>query len=90
MRVSVPVTALCLSMLPLMAVLAGSQAGAATATPDAPPSATAPVATAAPTNDVPDAAAKHAKRTDCLKEARAKKLVGAAKTAYIKTCVASP
>jgi hypothetical protein len=37
-----------------------------------------------------DAAAKHAKRTACLKEARAKKLVGAQKTAYIKDCTAAP
>jgi hypothetical protein len=37
-----------------------------------------------------DAAAKHAKRTACLKEARTKKLVGAQKTAYIKDCTAAP
>lgn len=103
MRVSVLATALCLSLLPLLAALAGRYAGAATTTTDARPNAAAPitpiapaavapaaVAPAAPLNDVPDAAAKHAKRTGCLKEARAKKLVGAARTAYVKSCIASP
>jgi hypothetical protein len=33
------------------------------------------------------AAAKHAKRTACLKEAKAKKLVGAQKASYIKDCM---
>ena len=37
-----------------------------------------------------DAAAKHAKRTACLKDAKAKKLVGNAKTVFIKNCVAAP
>jgi hypothetical protein len=37
-----------------------------------------------------DAAAKHAKRTACLKNARAKKLVGADKTSFLKTCIAAP
>jgi hypothetical protein len=42
--------------------------------------------------DVPaaDAAAKHAKRTACLKDAKAKKLVGAEKTAFLKNCIAAP
>ena len=31
-----------------------------------------------------------AKRTACLKQARAKKLVGAQRTAYIKDCTAAP
>jgi hypothetical protein len=37
-----------------------------------------------------EAAAKHAKRTACLKNARAKKLVGADKTSFLKTCIAAP
>src|ERR1700679_2315619 len=37
-----------------------------------------------------DAAARHAKRTACLKEAKAKKLVGAQRAAFIKDCVAKP
>jgi hypothetical protein len=34
-----------------------------------------------------DAAAKHAKRTSCLKESKARKLVGAEKTAFLKECI---
>jgi hypothetical protein len=37
-----------------------------------------------------DAAAKHAKRTACLKDAKTKKLVGAEKTSYLKSCIAAP
>lgn len=36
-----------------------------------------------------EAAAKHAKLTACLKEAKAKKLVGEQKAAFIKECVAA-
>ncbi len=38
----------------------------------------------------PADAAKHAKRTACLKEAKARKLVGAERNAYVKECVAAP
>jgi hypothetical protein len=37
-----------------------------------------------------DAAAKHAKRTACLKDAKTKKLVGAEKTSFLKSCIAAP
>jgi hypothetical protein len=37
-----------------------------------------------------DAAAKHAKRTACLKDAKVRKLVGADKTAFLKSCIAAP
>jgi hypothetical protein len=37
-----------------------------------------------------DAAAKHAKRTSCLKESKARKLVGAEKTAFLKDCIGAP
>jgi hypothetical protein len=37
-----------------------------------------------------DAAARHAKRTACLKEAKAKKLVGAQKSAFLKSCFTAP
>jgi hypothetical protein len=37
-----------------------------------------------------DAAAKHAKRTACLKDAKTKKLVGAEKTSFLKNCIAAP
>ena len=65
------------------------------ATGFAAPAATAPaIMAAAPGTPVAtppsDAAAKHAKRTACLKNARAKKLVGADKTAFLKTCIAAP
>jgi hypothetical protein len=33
------------------------------------------------------AAAKHAKRTACLKQAKAKKLLGADKSAFLKDCM---
>jgi hypothetical protein len=62
---------------------AGAPASPAAATP-----AAAATTTAAVTDS--DAAAKHAKRTICLKNAKAKKLVGAQKTTFIKDCVAAP
>src|SRR5271168_2220293 len=55
-----------------------------TATPAA---AAATAAAASPAND---AAAKHAKRTACLKDAKTKKLVGAEKSAFLKDCIAAP
>jgi len=47
-----------------------------------------PAAASAPSSG--DAAAKHAKRTACLKDAKAKKLVGADKASFLKTCIAAP
>ena len=65
-----------------------------TAQPDTAP---APVHAAAPAAAVPssapvagDAAAKHLKRTACLKEAKTKKLIGAEKTAFLKSCIDAP
>jgi hypothetical protein len=58
--------------------------------PPTPPAA-APAAT--PSAGEPaagDAAAKHAKRTACLKDAKSKKLVGAEKNAFVKSCTAAP
>ena len=37
-----------------------------------------------------DAAAKHAKRTACLKDAKFKKLLGPDKSAFIKRCIGAP
>ena len=37
-----------------------------------------------------DAAAKHAKRTACLRQAKAQKLIGSERTTFIKRCMASP
>jgi hypothetical protein len=70
----------CLGLLPA--------AQAADAPTKAPARTDTPVSAA--TASANDAAAKHVKRTACLKDARAKKLVGAEKTAYVKNCVAAP
>lgn len=70
-----------------------------TATPapaTAPAVATAPAATltsaagGSPASAANEAAAKHAKRTACLQDAKTKKLVGAEKSAYLKDCIAAP
>jgi hypothetical protein len=86
MRVLIPAMTVCLLLLAggsaTLTSTAQSQP-AAPAAPAPPPAA----ATGTPDND---AAAKHAKRTACLKQARAKKLVGAQRTAYIKDCTAAP
>jgi hypothetical protein len=78
MRPAFAASALCLSLLLLAAQPAASQAPASSA---ATPSA-AQVAN--------DAAAKHAKRTACLKDAKTRKLVGADKTAFLKGCMDAP
>jgi len=83
MRPAFTASALCLSIL----VFAAQQATSQTPAP-----ATAAPATAAPasTATAGDAAAKHAKRTACLKEAKARKLLGAEKTAFLKECISAP
>jgi hypothetical protein len=86
MRCLLPATFLALALLDasLAAALTEPQsADAPAATAPAKPSPP-PAAATSPDND---AAAKHAKRTACVTEARTKKLVGAQKTAYIKECV---
>jgi hypothetical protein len=77
MRLALAASALCLSFLVLAALPATPQAGA--------PAATAPSAQVAN-----DAAARHAKRTSCLREARSRKLIGAEKTAFLKNCIDAP
>ena len=86
MRLSTLAAAVVLS---LSAVTAFAAPSASADTPAATPATAAAPGTpaAAPPSD---AAAKHAKRTACLKNARAKKLVGADKTSFIKTCIAAP
>lgn len=60
---------------------------------DRPPASTAPSAAPAPSSTpgsstaADEAAARHAKRTACLKNARLKKLVGAKRTSYVKECM---
>jgi hypothetical protein len=89
MRVLFSAMSVCLLLLAVVGPT--SVADAQSEVAPAPPAAT-PRPPAAPTgtNADNDAAAKHAKRTACLKEARAKKLVGAQKTAYVKDCTAAP
>jgi psiF repeat len=86
MRFSTVAAAVCLS---LFAAAAGFAAAAPTQLADVPAAAPPPSGTpaAAPPSD---AAAKHAKRTACLKDAKAKKLLGADKTAFLKSCIAAP
>jgi hypothetical protein len=82
MRFSSAATALWLGLLPVAVGFAAD------------PPAPAPGTSAPPTSATPapasDAAAKHAKRTACLKDAKAKKLVGAEKTSFINACIAAP
>ncbi|HEX3603980.1 MAG TPA: PsiF family protein [Steroidobacteraceae bacterium] len=78
MRLVFSASALCLCLAVLAAHAAAPQASAPAATP---PSAT---------QVANEAAARHAKRTACLKEARTHKLVGADRTAFIKRCIDAP
>jgi hypothetical protein len=55
-----------------------------------PAAAPAPAPTAGAASADNEAAARHAKRTACINQARAKKLVGAQKSAYIKGCIGAP
>ena len=82
---SVPAVALLIAL----SALAGSWASEPPAA--APPTAAAQPAPAAGTGNADnEAAARHAKRTACINQARAKKLVGAQKTAFIKGCIGTP
>lgn len=86
MRLAFAASALCLGALGLGLLALADQP----ATPQPPaPASTAPLAAAPPTA-AGDAAARHVKRTACLKEAKAKKLIGADKTAFLKTCIDAP
>jgi hypothetical protein len=82
MRFSASATALALSLLPVAAGLTAANPAAMAQ----PAVQTGPAAATSGS----DAAARHAKRTACLKDAKAKKLVGANRTAYVKGCVATP
>jgi hypothetical protein len=85
---------LCLSLLGGAGFAMASSAQDAPKPAPATAPAPAPTATPAPTQaaapPLGDAAAKHAKRTACLKEAKTKKLVGADKTTFLKGCIAAP
>ena len=92
MRFSTVAAAVCLSLSPLMSGFAAAPALRTDAPGTAAPAATVPAAAkpASPTPPSGDAAAKHAKRTACLKDAKAKKLVGAEKTEFLRSCMAAP
>ena len=77
------------ALLIALSALAGSWASEPPAAAP-PPAAAAPAPAAGTANADNEAAARHAKRTACINQARAKKLVGAQKTAYIKGCIGAP
>jgi hypothetical protein len=81
---SVPAVALLIAL----SAAAGSWASEPPATAPPPAAATPPAAGTANADN--EAAARHAKRTACINQARAKKLVGAQKAAYIKGCIGAP
>ena len=84
---SVPAVALLIAL----SALAGKWSWSASDPPATAPTATATAPASASTASVDnEAAARHAKRTACINQARAKKLVGAQKTAYIKGCIGAP
>jgi hypothetical protein len=86
MRFSTVAATLCL--LPICGAFAAAPSAPRADVPGtAAQSAPAP---AAATPAAPDAAARHAKRAACLKDAKAKKLVGAEKASFLKTCIAAP
>ena len=85
MRFILPAAAVSWSLLSWGTVWAGAPL-APRAAASAP--ASTPAANPAPNDGNFSDAARHAKRTACRKEAKAKKFVGARKDAYIKNCVA--
>jgi hypothetical protein len=104
MRALLPAATVCLLLSSLTGGFAGALADPSgdpvTGAPPTPTPTSVTPAPAAPAASTPvaantagadsDAAAKHAKRTACLKDAKTKKLLGAQKTAYVKDCVAAP
>jgi hypothetical protein len=91
MRLSLPAIALsvCVSPFGLAAAGPSGDVVAKTASPKAVPATAAAPSTPPPDAPASDAAARHAKRTACLKQAKSKKLVGAGKNSFIKDCVAA-
>ena len=86
---SVPAVALLIAL----SALAGGRSWEAPGAPAAPPpavAATPPAPLGSASSADNEAAARHAKRTACINQARAKKLVGAQKTAFIKGCIGTP
>ena len=91
MRFSTLAAAVVLSLSAVAGFAVAGFAAALADTPAANAPATAVAALGTPAATPPsDAAAKHTKRTACLKDAKTKKLVGADKTSFLKTCIAAP
>jgi hypothetical protein len=87
MRLAFAASVLCLSALGLSVLTQADQP----VTPQAATGAATPTVTASgPAPVSGDAAARHLKRTACLKEAKTKKLIGADKTAFLKSCIEAP
>jgi hypothetical protein len=88
MRLAFAANTLCFGLMamaqPVLSQTVTPGAGTSSAAPAA---ASVTTVNAAPTSD---AAAKHAKRTACLKDAKSKKLMGADKTAFLKNCIDAP
>jgi hypothetical protein len=78
------------ALLIALSALAGSWASEPPAAAPPPTAAAQPAPAAGTGNADNEAAARHAKRTACINQARAKKLVGAQKTAFIKGCIGTP
>ncbi len=87
MRILLAAVAVCACMIAPIAVLAAGPA-ASRATAPAGSGADMPAA-GVPTAADTEAAAKHEKRTACRKQAQARRLVGAEKDSFLKSCVAA-
>jgi hypothetical protein len=84
MRPAFAASAFCLCLLVLAAQSAKPQS------PASPPATSPSTMTPAAVQVANDAAARHARRTACLKDAKAKKLIGDDKAAFLKTCIDAP
>jgi hypothetical protein len=89
MRFSTVAAAVCLSLWAVAGGISAPPAAHAQPLVTAAPAAAKPTPAPPATPPSADAAAKHAKRTACLKDAKAKKLVGAEKTSFLKACLAA-
>ena len=93
MRSFLPAVLACLALVFVVSGWLIAAASAAGGSPDKTPApasapltaAQKPAAAAAPIDN--EAPARHARRTACLKDAKARKLVGARRTAYVKDCM---
>jgi psiF repeat len=88
MRVAITATFLLFCLVLLAVQPAPSQAPATSAPATTPTSAQTAATEGAVAGS--EAAEKHAKRTDCLKQAKTKKLLGSERTEFLKTCYAAP